>query len=98
MCYKRGLIDVTNKTSYSVIPEKDEFGVMQYDTSLKDFIGSCPDFKEEVSLRQSNSGTLCIVIDRTLKGHAKLAGEGIEYYVHLLFLIGITRIFVCNLR
>ena len=42
-------------------------------------LGNCTDFEEEESMLQSIGSALGATIDRTLKCHCELAGEGIEY-------------------
>jgi hypothetical protein len=40
---------------------------------------NCEDFKEEESLLQANRCEMGVLVDRTLKCHCELAGEGIKY-------------------
>ena len=77
--WERGWIDVRNLASYTVSGKKNELGVLEANTSLKQLLGSCRDFEEEESLLQSQGRSLGVTVDRTPKCHCELAGEGIEY-------------------
>ena len=58
---------------------KDAQGVLRPETSLKQLLAGCTDFKEEESLLQSMGRKMGVFIDQTPKCHCVLAGEGIEY-------------------
>jgi hypothetical protein len=42
-------------------------------------MASCTDFEEEETLLQHMGKTMGVVVDRSPKCHAEIAGEGIEY-------------------
>ena len=77
--WERGFINEEEKTKYTVDVKKDDFGVKQNDKSLKYLLKNCVDFAEEESLLQTNARKMGVLVDRTPKCHAKIAGEGIEY-------------------
>ena len=45
----------------------------------KNMLSNCTNFVEEVSLLQSMGQKMGVIVDRTPKCHAEIAGEGIEY-------------------
>jgi hypothetical protein len=51
----------------------------QFEYSLKNLLGSCINFDEEETMLQSMGCKMGVMIDRMLKYHPELAGEGIEY-------------------
>jgi hypothetical protein len=57
----------------------DAFGNLIPQTSLRMMMSALIDFIEEETLLQYHGHTLGVIIDRTLKCHPKVAGEGIEY-------------------
>ena len=75
--WERGFIKEGEK--YTVNVEKDEFGVKNYNASMKYLLGNCTNFHDEDSLLQSMGKKMGVIIDRRPKCHAELAGEGIEY-------------------
>ena len=77
--WERGFIDKSKKNEYILAGSKDEFGVVDKNTSLKYLLENLSDFVEEESLLQTNARKMGAQIDRTPKCHAELAGEGIEY-------------------
>ncbi len=79
MLWERGLIDPHNLNQYTMDGRKDQFGVLQPQTSLKHLLGSCRDFQEKESLLQTMGRKMGVLVDCTPKCHCELAGEGIEY-------------------
>jgi hypothetical protein len=77
--WERGFVDVNNLSAYTVDGKKDEYGVIQKETSLKHLMSNCTDFEEEESLLQSMGRQMGVMIDRTPKCHCEMAGEGVEY-------------------
>ena len=77
--WERGFIDESNLKSYTIAGKKDAFGAVDLSTSLKSILGNCTDLAEEECLLQSMGRKMGIIIDRTPKCHAEIAGEGIEY-------------------
>ena len=77
--WERGLINEAEKNKYTVDAKKDAFGVKQNSQSLKYLLENCVDFAEEESLLQTNARKMGVLVDRTPKCHAEIAGEGIEY-------------------
>ncbi len=67
--WERGVINVNNLSAYTIDRRKDEYGVIQKETSLKHFMSNCTDFKEEESLSQSMGRQMGATIDRTPKCH-----------------------------
>jgi hypothetical protein len=54
-------------------------GILLENTSINLMIQSQPDFLSELTLLQYHGNKLGVLVDRTLKCHPELAGEGIEY-------------------
>ena len=77
--WERGFIDESKKKEYTLAGSKDEFGVVNKNTSLKYLLENLIDFVEEESLLQTNARKMGVRIDRTPKCHAEIAGEGVEY-------------------
>ena len=74
----KGFIDVNNLSAYTIDGKKDEYGVIQKETSLKHLMSNCTDFEEEESLLQSMGRQMGVMIDRTPKCHCEMAGERVE--------------------
>ncbi len=45
--WELGFLDVDNLRQYTVYGQKDAFGNLQHETSLKYLLGNCTDFEEE---------------------------------------------------
>ena len=58
---------------------KDLLGNIIPGTNLVELMESCQDFLSEVTLLQEILGRLGVIVHRSPKCHAELAGEGIEY-------------------
>jgi hypothetical protein len=76
---ERGWLDPNNLHQYTMNGQKDEYGIIRPETSLKHILRSCRDFQEEESLLRYIGQKLGVLVDRTPKCHCELAGEGIEY-------------------
>jgi hypothetical protein len=77
--WERGWLDPNNLHKYTLNGQKDRYGVVQPESSLKHILRSCRDFQEEESLLQFMGRKVGVLVDRTPKCHCELAGEGIEY-------------------
>jgi hypothetical protein len=79
--HERGMLDRDKYEAkfYGVSGKRDKDEIIIPGSSLKDLLGSCSDFKEELSLMQHLGIDLGACTASTPKNHAELAGEGIEY-------------------
>ena len=77
--WEHGWINIKHLRNYMVDGEKDVFGVVQHEMSLKYLLGNSKNFEEEQSLLQAMGRKLGVTMDQTLKHHCELAREGIEY-------------------
>jgi hypothetical protein len=77
---ERGLIDITRLADYTLDGRKDrDTGVVDSSMSLRRIMSGCRDFVNEETALQVLGRDLNLIVDRTPKFHAELAGEGIEY-------------------
>jgi hypothetical protein len=65
--------------NYTITGKKNEFNLIQPETSLKHLMASCTDFEEEETLLQATASKMGVLVDRSPKCHCEIAGEGIEY-------------------
>ena len=77
--WERGWLDPNNLHKYTLNGQKDRYGVVRTEFSLKHILRSCRDFQEEESLLQFMGRKVGVLVDRMPKCHCELAGEGIEY-------------------
>jgi len=77
--WERGLLDVSKIVDYSVSGKKMDDGDIDLSFSFRGIMEGCFDFENEETQLQSLGSALGIIVDRTPKFHAELAGEGIEY-------------------
>jgi len=80
--WERGWINNENNKAYqyyTLAGRKNEYNLIIPASSLKSLMESCTDFKEEETLLQHMGTKKGIVVDRTPKCHAEIAGESIEY-------------------
>ena len=80
--WERGWIDDTDGkayNNYTIAGRKNEFNLIQTETSLKFLMASCTDFEEEETMLQSMASKMGVLVDRSPKCHCEIAGEGIEY-------------------
>jgi hypothetical protein len=80
--WERGWINNENNKAYqyyTLAGRKNEYNLIIPASSLKSLMESCTDFEEEETLLQHMGTKMGIVVDRTPKCHAEIAGEGIEY-------------------
>ena len=80
--WERGWINNENNKAYhyyTLAGRKNEYNLIIPASSLKSLMESCTNCKEEETLLQHMGTKMGIVIDRTPKCHAKIAGEGIQY-------------------
>jgi hypothetical protein len=71
--WERGWVDNSNGRAlnyYTISGRKNEFNLVQPDTSLKHLMGSCCDFKEEETMLQSMASLMGVEVDRSPKCHA----------------------------
>jgi hypothetical protein len=77
---ERGHIDTTELASYTLDGRKDRLtGEVDASRSLRRIMAECLDFVNEETALQVLGRKLGVLVDRTPKFHAELAGEGIEY-------------------
>jgi len=75
--WERGHIDNSNGLAYKKYTAdgtKDEFGIIQVETSLNNIMVRCLDFEEEETMLLSMVCKMGFEVDRTPKCHAKMAG------------------------
>jgi hypothetical protein len=77
--YKRGWIDPEQWQRYTDRGQIDEMGILMECTSLNLLMQKQSDFATELTLLQFYCSKMGATVDRTLKCHPELAGEGIEY-------------------
>ena len=80
--WERGWIDDTYDkayNNYTIAGRKNEFNLIQTETSLKFLMASCTDFEEEETMLQAMASKMGVLVDRSPKCHCEIAGEGIEY-------------------
>jgi hypothetical protein len=53
--------------------------ILMPETSSKQIIANCSDFKEDEMMLQSMGRKMGVLVDQTPKCHMELAGEGTEY-------------------
>ena len=75
--WERGLLDPLQ--SYTVNGPKDIDGMVDPMRSYKSLMSNCMDFRTELTALQNLGNLLGVAVGATLKYHAELAGEGIEY-------------------
>lgn len=76
---KRGLIDWSNVKQYSLTGRKDEFGMVNDSTFLRQIMSMCHKVINEEGVLQHIAKTLGVKVLLTPKCDAELAGEGVEY-------------------
>jgi hypothetical protein len=76
---ERGFVVQTQEKQYSKNGRKQPDRTMDESKSLVRLVGSCTDFKNELTHLQVMTQALGIKVDFTPKFHAEMAGEGIEY-------------------
>lgn len=74
--FKRGWLDPTNLDMYTKNRKQGMDGI-QY--SIKKLMEKQEDFIQELTLLQYHTPLIDVYIERTLKFHPEIAGEGIEY-------------------
>ncbi len=67
------------KIYYIIIGQKNALGILMPETSLKQILANCSHLKEEEMMLQSMGRNMGVLVNRTLKCHPELAGEGIKY-------------------
>ena len=78
--WERGLIDATKRSAYTLDGRKNrDTGEVNSSMSLRRIMSECHDFVNEETALQVLGRKLGLIVDRTPKFHAELAGEGIEY-------------------
>ena len=77
--WERGFIDGNNLKKYSLTGKKDEFGIVDSNTSLSNLISLCPDFMNKEGMMEHIGAKLRVEVILTSKCHAEIAGEGVEY-------------------
>ncbi len=80
--WERGWINNENNKAYhnyTITGKKNEFNLPIPETSLKSLMAGCMDFEEEETMLQYMGIKMGVVVDRSPKCHAEIAGEGIEY-------------------
>ena len=78
--WETGWIDPCKVASYTLKGRKDkETATIDEEFSLQRILSERPDFVNEKTALQSLGEELGVVVDRSPKFHAELAGEGIEY-------------------
>ena len=80
--WERGWIDNTDNKAYqkyTISGRRNEFNLIQPETSLKHLMSSCTDFEEEETMLQLMATLMHIQVDQSPKCHCEVAGEGIEY-------------------
>ena len=82
--WERGWINNENNKAYhnyTITGKKNEYNLLMPETSLKSLMAGCMDFEEEETLLQYMGTQMGVVVDRSPKCHAEIAGEDIEYGV-----------------
>jgi hypothetical protein len=78
--WERGFIDINNLDRYSVSGKKNTLtGEVNETFSMKRLLSRCLDFASELTALQELGQRLGLLVDRTPKFHAEMAGEGIEF-------------------
>ena len=83
ICWERGYIDCGEDgkgwKKYSIKGTLLPGGGCDASKSLVEILSNCTDFRQEESALEHLGRTRGVLVDKTPKFHAELAGEGIEY-------------------